>query len=362
MRIRPFEDGDFPALAAFEAAHAGGALLGLRPLFDRVYRSPWSEGFAGMIAEDDGVIEALALTICVPGKLGDHSALLSWPAVILASPKGQAEGLGGQLALWHYRNRDVVPSMNGTEQGNRLKNLLAKHDPAVTMTRFVFVHDPRATAFCSVDQDRHVLSHHFPDPAQGHGGLSWRWVEGPPADLDPLWAEQRATLTLTSERHGAVLSWRYVDFPVFTYRFLDIRDGDGRLEALAVVRLHDAPPGRVARIVDFVGRPGRSARAWAAVAAACAGCGALYSDFFMVGTSFSLDLQGAGFLVDDAASGLSALPNLLSPPDPRHWIYSFHLGGRLAAGEERWRDPMAVYFTKGDCDRDFPNRHFLETQ
>ena len=358
MLIRPFVDQDFPALAEFEAAHAGGALLSYRPLFDRVYRSPWSDGFGGMIAEEDGRIEAVALMICAPGKFGGRSVTLSWPAVLLASPRGQAAGAGAQLALWYYRNRDLVPGMNGTEQGNRLKDLLAKSDPAVVMGRFVFVHDPKAAGFCPPDQRDRVLGHRFPDPTPGHAGLSWRWSETVTPDLDPLWATVRQTLALTSERNRAVLTWRYVDFPGFSYRFIEIRD-DGGLAALAVARLHDTPKGRVCRIVDFVGHPGRCAGAWSAVAEAAAEAGAAYSDFFMVGTPFADDLLAAGFLPDNEQTGLAALPNLLSPIDPRHWIYSFHLGGCRAGDDECWRDPAAVYFTKGDCDRDFPNRHVL---
>lgn len=360
MRIRPFGDQDFPALADFEAAHAGGALLSYRPLFDRVYRSPWSEGFGGMIAEDEGKIEAVALTICVPGMFATRSLILTWPAVILASPKGQAVGAGAQLALWHYRNRDLVPSMNGTEQGNRLKDLLAKSDPAVVMSRFVFVHDREAAAFCAPDRREPALAHRFPDPAVGRGGLSWRWSETITPELDALWAEFRETLALTSERNREVLTWRYVDFPVHSYRFIEIREDNGKLAALAVVRLHETPKGRVCRIVDFIGHPGRTSGAWSAIAEAAAGSGAVYSDFFMVGRPFADDLLIAGFLPDTPETGLAALPNLLSPIDPRHWIYSFHLGGRLAGGNDCWRDPRAVYFTKGDCDRDYPNRHALD--
>lgn len=358
MRIRPFADDDFPALAKFEAAYAHGALLSYRPLFDRFYRSPWSEGFAGLIAEEDGAIEALALMICVPGKFGDDAVTMTWPAVLLASPRGQAEGVGAQLALRYYRSRDVVPGMNGTEQGNRLKDLLAKSDPAVVMSRFVFLHDGKAAEFCAPDQRDRLLSHHFPDPAAGRAGLSWHWSETIPPDLDALWTGIRGALALTTERNRAVLTWRYVDFPGFSYRFIDIRDGE-RLTALAVVRFHDTPKGRVCRIVDFIGHPGDSAAAWSAVAEAAAGSGAVYSDFFMVGTPFSDDLLAAGFRPDNSETGLAALPNLLSPIDPRHWIYSFHLGGRLAGENDGWRDPRAVYFTKGDCDRDFPNRHAL---
>jgi len=82
-------------------------------------------------------------------------------------------------------------------------------------------------------------------------------------------------------------------------------------------------------------------------------------DFLVIGSSQDGSLAEAGFQLADETSGLDCVPHLLSPVEHRPWSNTFHLGGALAQGSEAWRKPEAVYFTKGDGDRDWPTAHDL---
>lgn len=55
-------------------------------------------------------------------------------------------------------------------------------------------------------------------------------------DLDGLWQRSRATLTSSAVRDGKWLAWRYKPAVGSTYESASVRDGEGRLVAVTIVR------------------------------------------------------------------------------------------------------------------------------
>ena len=154
-----------------------------------------------------------------------------------------------------------------------------------------------------------------------------------------------------------MLRWR-CQAPYVDYRLLAIRSAN-RLIGLAVCRPQETPQGQVFRITDMVARPDDAAAVWEAIAAATSE--ALFTDFLVVGTTQDDALAHAGFL-ESSVQGLSAIPHLLSPVEHRDWTGTFTLGGALPQSDPGWRSADAIYFTKGDGDRDWPTLYDLERQ
>jgi hypothetical protein len=86
---------------------------------------------------------------------------------------------------------------------------------------------------------------------------------------------------------------------------------------------------------------------------------ALFVDFMVIGSCQNTFLTEGGYLASDEVTELEAIPHLLSPVEQRRWTNTFHMSGHLAKSDEAWRKPEAVYFTKGDGDRDWPTTYYL---
>jgi hypothetical protein len=184
-------------------------------------------------------------------------------------------------------------------------------------------------------------------------------VDDVPEGFDALWRRFSAGFQATIERSAGYMRRRYLAAPYTRYRLVEVRDGDG-LVGVAVMRFHPTPAGPANRIVDFCAEPGREEQVWRATLALAGADGAIYSDFIVVGTAQDAALAAAGLVLATPENGLEGVPNLLAPVDFRQWSYSFHLGGAAALGTECWRRPDAVWFTKGDGDRDWPTPYAIE--
>ncbi len=357
MKLVPFFDADWDRFVAFAAGNIGNSPPVDRRFFEHFFRSDESGIWSGRILEsDDGDFEGVAFLIEVPAKFGDAPAQIAWPSVLFASPKAQAVGGGAQLAFWYYRNLPFVPSIGGTVKGNMIKDRLSLRTEGIDLERFILVLSPRAAELAPPECRQAVTDGVYAGGGSAAPGLRATWSDGIPADYEHVWRNFRRKFMFTTERSPAYLRWRYVDAPLLSYKFLAVHDDRG-LVGLAVTRVQKTPAGPVCRIVDFVCEPDRAVEAWRAVVGELAEEDFLFADFFVVGTAFHTALAEASFHRCDGKVGIGGLPNLLSPPEHRDWNYTFHVGGTVAMRDHSWRRPDAVYFTKGDSDRDWPTMH-----
>lgn len=154
------------------------------------------------------------------------------------------------------------------------------------------------------------------------------------------------------------MEWRYLQAPHIHYCLVEMRLG-GRLHAFAVLRFEPTPSGVVCRVLDMSADQESAVDAWCSVTELAESKGALFTDFMVIGTAQDEYLRDAGFELADAESGLDAIPHLLSPVEHRRWSGTFHMGGCVALADQGWRRPEAIYFTKGDGDRDWPTTYFV---
>lgn len=359
FRLRAMEDGDWPALSAFARTHFGPSHLSERD-FNEHWFGPVRHGrwIARVLQADDGRIAGFMLSILVQAKFGDTTAPLAWISNAAVEPEAKQKGAGAQFYLWIYKSFPLVGAMSGNEESLPINSVLGLDIPNTQMKRFIALHSRRTAELCLPEFRHRVLAHSFETGAECDSICSGRWVTGIPEDYDALWQSARERVFCTTERDRGHMAWRYEKAPYVEYKFLEVRFGSA-LKALAVVRVQETPAGRVARIVDFVSTAEADRQAWLMVAYHTRRMGAVLTDFMVLGTIYDSALERAGWQLADENTGLDAIPHLLSPVEHRQWTNTFHLGGALARSTSDWRQASAVYFTKGDSDRDWPTTYDL---
>lgn len=355
FRQRAFTDADWPALADFARRRFGPCHPPDLPFNEHWFRTPWHRQWAIRLLENEaGALAGAMCAIVVRAKFGAKTAPLAWISSGAVNDDARALGAGSQLYFWVYKSFPLVGALSGNENSLPINSVLGRDIPGVGMRRHLFVHRAEAVALCLPGRGGAVLS--GVRRAEGEPAAE---VPGVPAGYEELWAAARERFYCSVERDSEHLEWRYRRAPHVDYRFWAVRNA-ADLQALAVVRLQETPAGRVCRVVDFISRTRDAAAAWRAVLSRAEKEGALATDFMVIGSDQDAALAEAGLLPADASTGLDAFPHLLSPVEHRAWSNTFHLGGTLALADQSWRRPDAVYFTKGDSDRDWPTSHDLE--
>jgi len=366
MRLRPIGDADWPRLQDFVRRHFGFSHIPDRRFHEHWFRNCFgaglerggeaASGWDGRLLERaDGTLAGALLVIALPCWFAGRETTLGYLSTGVVEDDARERGQGAGLYLWAYRSFPVVLAMSGNALSAPLNALMGRDIPGVSMRRFLRLNRTEAVALCR-PEGRARAGRAIASAVQPPAGLSARWLDHIPSDYDALWREVRAGLVCSLDRSSAYLRWRCAA-PYVDYQVLEIRRG-GALVALAVCRPQATPAGSVTRIIEMIARRDDGPEAWRAIAAATAG--SLFADFLVVGSSQDVGLAEAGFLPADQASGLDAVPHLLSPVEHRQWTGTFTLGGALASADASWRSPEAVYFTKGDGDRDWPTLFDLE--
>ncbi len=359
MKLRPILDGDWPRLQDFVRRHFGFSHIPDRRFHEHWFRNPFAaegEPWGGRLLERaDGSLAGALMVIVLPAWFAGRETRLGYLSTGVVEADARKAGQGAALYLWAYRAYPLVLAMAGNELSAPLNALMGRDIPGVAMRRFLRLNRPEALALCPPGEAGRVSVLPAPPPAPARG-LSADWVDRAPDDYEPLWCEVRAGLSCALDKTAAYLRWR-CGAPYTDYRMLAVRSA-GRLTGLAVCRYQETPAGQVARVTEMVARPGDAADVWAAIADATRD--AVMADFLVVGTIHDTALAGGGFREATADNGLDRLPHLLAPVEHRQWTSVFTLGGPLALADQSWRSAGAVYFTKGDGDRDWPTLWDLE--
>ncbi len=358
MRLRAIGDSDWPRLKDFIARHFGFSHVPERAFNRHWFSNPFHGGWAAMALErPDGAFAGVMMFIVVPCWLAGRQTRLGWISNGVVEEDAQRTGEGAKLYLWAYRTFPVVGAMSGNDVSGPINALMGEEVPGLRMRRFVRLHDRRAMVMARPDQAERLAAMAI-QPADAPDDVQAGWRDDIPDDYDPLWHRFRAPLVCTTDRTSDYFRWRY-SAPHIGYRFVEVRR-EGELVGLAVVRLQQSDFGPVCRITELVTEAGWGGATVRAVAALAAEAGALFSDFMVIGSCMDDALAAGGFLPADPSTGLDAIPHLLAPLEHRQWTNTFFMGGREARRVEGWRSPDAVYFTKGDSDRDWPTLHDLD--
>lgn len=352
-------EADWPNFVLFAKKHFGQFLH-----FDRKFNQHWfyanqSDKWSVRIIEDPqrGIVGVMQV-ILVPVKFGSQSTQLAWISNAAVEEDFLHQGSGAFLYLWVYKTFPLVGAMSGNELSGPINNSMAMDIPQVKMRRFIYIHNNRTINLCLPHERKAVKSAYFSLSDKSCRGLVYNWTDLIPDDYDRLWSDFRKKIYCTTERNRQYLNWRYLKAPYTDYRILEMRF-DGQLHALAVLKLQPTPEGNACRVLDFFADNDWASEAWVLLAKAVEKEEALFTDFMVIGTVQDEALLKAGYLIADEANGLDAIPHLLSPVEHRKWSNTFHLGGKLAKQDQAWRKQEAVYFTKGDADRDWPTLYDL---
>ena len=356
MKLRAIRDADWPRLQDFVRRHFGASHIPEREFHEHWFRNPFADGWGGRLLErPDGTLAGALMVIVLPCWFAGRETTLGYLSTGVVEEDAREKGQGAALYLWAYRAFPVVLAMAGNALSAPLNALMGRDIPDVAMRRFLLLNRPEALDLCRLEDRVAVVAPPVSPPALP-AGLSATWVDDVPDDYDALWREVRAGIVCSVNRSAAYLRWR-CRAPFVDYRILTLRRGD-RLIGLAVCRTQKTPCGPVVRVIEMIARQSDAAAVWTALAAATGD--ALMTDFMVVGTGQDRALTEAGFREANGASGLDRVPHLLSPVEHRQWSAVFTMGGALAQADSAWRSAEAVYFTKGDGDRDWPTQFDLD--
>ncbi len=358
---RQLQDDDWQQFKSFCREYIGPSHNNNRAFNEHWFKTGRENGWnAQVLVDSNGDIRGVTMYILVNAKFGDEILPLAWSSTTVLRNFEQEKGAGARLYLWIYRRFPLVGAMSGNKNSLPISATLGQEIPGVKMNRFIRVHDPEKASGLCLPENRNVVL----DIDWGHngddGGLTTNWLDLPPDDYDGLWKRFRKTVFFSVERDRSHMVWRYVDAPFISYKFLEMREHSGTLKALAVIRFQPTPVGEVWRIMEFIADDDMAAQGWSSIAKNASARGVVFSDFMVIGSRQDEYLREAGFILSNDVNRLDALPNLLSPPEHRHWSNTIHFGGNMAKKDQRWRSPDGVYFTKGDSDRDWPTMYDLK--
>ncbi len=355
MKIRAITDRDWPRLQDFVRAHFGFSHIPDRRFREHWFRNPFSEETWGgrLLERDDGTLAGALMVIVLPGWFAGKETRIAYLSTGVVEEDARAKGQGAALYLWAYRSFPLVLAMAGNELSAPLNALMGQDIPGVAMRRFLRLNRPEALDLCKPDARPDVS---IEPPSALPAGLTAQCLDGIPDDYDAFWRAVRQGLHCGIDKTAEYLDWR-CRAPYTDYRIIEVRR-ECALIGLAVCRSQETPPGPVVRVTDMIARPEDARDVWTAVADATRE--ALLADFLVVGSRYDAALREAGFECASSENGLDLVPHLLSPVEHRQWTSVFTLGGALAQADSDWRSAEAVYFTKGDGDRDWPTLYDLE--
>lgn len=359
-KIRPLVDNDWPKFVCFAEEHFGFSHITEKSFNEHWFKTKQGDGWVARVLEDENKkIRGVMMAIVVKGRFAGEIVPLAWISSGAVDEEARKRGAGAFFYFWIYQSFPLVGAMSGNEFSTPINATLGLDIPGVTMERFIAIHRQRTADLCLVKNQKEVLEAMSRRPAIPSSRLQFFLSEQVPKDYEGLWHRVRDRYLCCVERDKSYLLWRYHQVPFVKYWFLEIRSRSA-LEALAVLRFQKTPVGEVCRVVDFISEKQASTDAWISVQEAAQEKGILFTDFMMIGKDQEEALCQAGFQKVSSHKKLEAIPHLLSPVEHRQWSNTFHLGGRLAKRNQSWRRADAVYFTKGDSDRDWPTSFDLK--
>lgn len=149
-------------------------------------------------------------------------------------------------------------------------------------------------------------------------------VAGPPADLDPLWAEAGGAVANGIARHAAWWAWRYGARPGDAYRYAEVRTG-GRLRAAAVGTVRDTFGAPMLLVLDLLATDAPAARG---------ALEALAHDGEHVVATAVVALRGTPLARWAVRAGYRRLPRRLEPHPFR--FMAFDCGAGPDLGQRSW--------------------------
>jgi hypothetical protein len=360
MRIRKLTDADWLEFVAFGERYFGRTHNSDRGFNEFWFKRDSQQGWTGMVLENpEGKIAGVMMFLVTPCWFAGEKQEVAWISTGVVDEASRTKGGGALLYLWGYRNYPIVCALSGNSFSNPINDRLGISIPGVQMLRHVYVNSERALTFCQPGNREHVASFNFQPLPDLSDDYRLADVDSLSPDYDALWEKARQDIAFTTDRSASQLVWRYRRAPFINYRFWQVTRGNA-LVGLIVVRMQETELGLVCRIVDFIADPDHAPEVWMQALSAATQANACFTDFLVIGNTCDTSLLAAGFQPANEQTGLDALPNLLSPIEHRQWSGTFHVGGRLAKSCEAWRKPDALYFTKGDSDRDWPTEYELK--
>lgn len=303
--------------------------------------------------DGDGKIRGAMMVILVEGRFAGEVVPFAWISSGAVDEEARKKGAGALLYFWVYQSFPLVGAMSGNVFSTPINAALGLDIPGVAMERYIALHQKQTADLCLAKDRNNILDEIDKGPVLKTSNLQTLLSQNLPADYEGLWRRVCGRHLCCVERNKAYMLWRYHQVPFVQYQFLEMRL-QNRLEALAVLRFQQTPAGRVCRVVDFVSDQKCSVEAWLAIQQVTESQDAIFTDFMMIGNDQDEALRVGGFQKVSRNKILETIPHLLSPVEHRQWSNTFHLGGKLAKTNWDWRCAEAVYFTKGDSDRDWP--------
>ena len=361
MLIRQPNDSDIPQLQAFAARHFGNSHSADLP-FTRFWFYREQEGWTIRILEDDaGLIAGLIYYIQAPARLHGQSVSMYWISTLFVDEARRQGGAGARLLLHAYKTLPLLGSMCGNHFSIPLSQMLGQTVADHKIRRFLYLLDPLAVQLAPPEVRAQLNEQQERQQLLSAPTMHGEWAENLPDCYDALWHEFSLPLTCCIERSRDYMNRRYREAPYINYRFLLLWCGS-ELVGVVTVRLQSCLGKVISRIVDFVATPKRSAEVWSQTLIACRDIGAIFADFFVLGSYQDSALLEAGWQLATDENNLEYIPNLLTPLDYRRWSYSFHLGGTSLVSSNTKLQPDQVWFTKGDGDRDWPTPQLIAEQ
>jgi len=358
MHIRPFTDDDWPQFVCFAEVYFGQS----HPT-DRHFNEYWFKhcrfpGWAAQVLEDEnGRLAGVQMEIVAPAKFGNQSLDMYWLSNTAVTEEVQSKGGGALLLLWAHKKFPLIAVTSTNDISGPLQDKLAVSVDGLKMRRFIKLLDRRVLDLCPDGQTAPLNALLRTDEEVLAKGIDLSLRQDVPDDYDQLWGRFREAIYCTTERWRPYMEWRY-SAPYINYAFIEIRE-NGTLRGLAALRLEPTPIGPAGRILDFVADEEFASEVWKAAALTARQQGALFVDFMVIGSCQDVHLANGDYLAANEVAELEAIPHLLSPVEQRRWTNTFHMSGHLAKSDTAWRKPEAVYFTKGDGDRDWPTTYYL---
>ncbi len=377
--IRPFREGDWPAVARYyETRYRPGYILSRRDYFDWCFGSPHAladdHGQRLVVDEsrpDGDHVVGIGGTMAWPLQAGGEQAMASCTINILLD-RDYRKGTLGYRLMKEASLRFPYTVAIGVRPV--VLQTIPHAGPAISfeMRRWVRVLGAdtcadlarRAPSFERADASGREAALALvaeaaaaSDSSAQAEGYSLERVARFGPEWDEAWAGVRAGYGTTTWRSAAFLNWRYGAYPFAIYETHVLRDGGGRITGFVALREERPAFGAVLRVVDAVAAPGALGALLALVEAEARRRRVAFVDFMIGGRADTDALRAAGYrTLDIEEGGGCLLPADLNPvrwrdrPIAAMFCFPPGHGGLDDVLEEV--ESGSFFFTKADGDLD----------
>lgn len=212
-----------------------------------------SAGFNPVVMEDEHGIVGFNGVMPVAVKFGDETLDALWSCDFYVAARARGQGIGQAIKRELIEKVPVVMSFGVSRQA------------AIVLAKMGWVLSPDVQAYRKISSSRSLkqcvlrciqFANRILSPVRDtySGKVDITWALPASDEVDRLWESCAASYEKAVHRHYDYLDWRYQKHPMARYQFMVARSGEGKLDAILVIREHQG----VLRIVDYVG-PGEAA-------------------------------------------------------------------------------------------------------